>query len=101
MDETFAKIFIDVFFEDLEFCLREVVNRTKDWFRAFFKMDVMIQRATVWRQLVRFVLGEDFCKVFVFLGNRQMISLSDFVDSGEIFEETGDFIDIEDVDFVV
>ena len=88
------KIFINVFFENLEFSLGEVVNGTEDWFRAFFKMDVMIQRATVGRQLVRFVLGEDFRKVCVFLGNRRRVSLSDFVDSREIFGETGDFIEV-------
>ena len=85
----------------MEFGLGEVVDGTEDRFRAFFEMDVMIQGATVGRQLVRFVLGKDFRKVCVFLGNRWRVSLSDFVDGREIFRETGDFIEMQDVDFVV
>ena len=42
MYKLFSQIFINVLFEDLEFHLREVIDRTEDWFRAFFEMDVMI-----------------------------------------------------------
>jgi len=60
----------------------------------------MVQGAMVGRQFEGFVLGEDFGKVGIFLGNRRRVGLS-FVDSGEIFGETEDSIEMQEIDFVV
>ena len=48
-----------------------------------------------------FVLGEDFHKAFILFKNRWSFDLSDFVDSREILRETDDFIEVQDVNFVV
>ena len=42
--KSFRRFSSDILFEDLEIVSREVIDRTEDWFRAFFKMDVMIRR---------------------------------------------------------
>ena len=48
-----------------------------------------------------FVLGEHFSEVFRFFRNQRGVSLSDFIDSREIFEETDDFIEVQDINFIV
>ena len=50
---------------------------------------------------MHFVLGEDLVEVFILLRNRWRAGLSDFMDSGEIFKETSDFIEVQNIDFIV
>ena len=48
-----------------------------------------------------FVLGENLSEVFIIFGNRRRIGLSLFVDTRQVFGETEDSIEVQDVDFIV
>ena len=67
------KAAIEVLFEEFAECngfgLRHIVNRTKRWLSAFFKMDVMIVLGIMVRELVGFSLTEDVEVIMVFRRN--------------------------------
>ena len=64
------KATIEILFEEFAECdgfgLGHIVNRTKRWLSAFFKMDVMIVLGIMVRELVGFSLTEDVEILVVF-----------------------------------
>ena len=50
---------------------------------------------------MRFILGENLGKVSIFFGDRWRSILRGFICSGKIFRERNDFIEMQEIDFIV